>query len=98
MVKTPPYYFRGLQVQSLVRKLRSCMPCSYDQKNLGGASQVVPVVKNQSINAGDVRDEGSIPGLGRSPGGGMVTHFSILAWRIPWTEETGGLLQSTRCF
>ena len=25
---------------------------------------------------------------------GMATHFSILAWRIPWTEETGGL-QST---
>ena len=25
---------------------------------------------------------------------GMVTHFSILAWRIPWTEEPGGL-QST---
>ena len=23
---------------------------------------------------------------------GMVTHTSILAWRIPWTEETGGLL------
>ena len=22
---------------------------------------------------------------------GMVTHSSILAWRIPWTEETGGL-------
>ena len=22
---------------------------------------------------------------------GMVTHFSILAWRIPWTEESGGL-------
>ena len=22
---------------------------------------------------------------------GMATHFSILAWRIPWTEETGGL-------
>ena len=21
----------------------------------------------------------------------MATHFSILAWRIPWTEETGGL-------
>ena len=20
----------------------------------------------------------------------MATHFSILAWRIPWTEETGG--------
>ena len=22
---------------------------------------------------------------------GMVTHSSILAWEIPWTEETGGL-------
>ena len=26
---------------------------------------------------------------------GMVTHSSILAWRIPWTEEPGGL-QSQR--
>ena len=22
---------------------------------------------------------------------GMATHFSILVWRIPWTEETGGI-------
>ena len=22
---------------------------------------------------------------------GMATHYSILAWRIPWTEKTGGL-------
>ena len=22
---------------------------------------------------------------------GMLTHFSILAWKIPWTEEPGGL-------
>ena len=22
---------------------------------------------------------------------GLATHFSILAWRIPWTEEPGGL-------
>ena len=33
----------------------------------------------------------------RSPGGedtqeeGVATHSSILAWRIPWTEEPGGL-------
>ena len=26
-----------------------------------------------------------------SPGEGMATHPSILAWRIPWTEEPGGL-------
>ena len=31
---------------------------------------VVLVVKNLPANAGDIRDPGSIPGLGRSPGGG----------------------------
>ena len=35
-----------------------------------GASQVALVVKNPSANAGDLRDAGSYPGLGRSPGGG----------------------------
>ena len=35
-----------------------------------GASQVVLVVKNLPANVRDVRDEGSIPGLGRSHGGG----------------------------
>ena len=55
------------------------------------ASQVVLVVKNLPANAGDVRDAGSIPGLGRFPGGGNATHSSILAWRIPRTEEPGGL-------
>ena len=34
------------------------------------ASQVALVVKNLPANAGDVRDTSSIPGLGRSPGGG----------------------------
>ena len=34
---------------------------------------------------------GSVSGLGRSPGGGQATHFDILAWRIPWTEEPDGL-------
>ena len=37
------------------------------------------------------RDEGPIPGLGRTLGRGMATHSSILAWRILWTEEPGGL-------
>ena len=39
----------------------------------------------------DAGDPGSIPGSGRSPGGGNATHSSILAWRIPPTEEPGGL-------
>ena len=34
------------------------------------ASQVALVVKNPPANAGNIRDVGSIPGLGRSPGGG----------------------------
>ena len=93
------------------------------------------MVKNLPANAGDVRDSGLIPGLGRSLGGGhgnplqysclenpmdrgawqeatvhgvaksqtqlselmeslekeMETHSSILAWKIPWTEEPGRL-------
>ena len=46
---------------------------------------------NPSANAGDIRDAGSIPGLGRSAGGGHATHSSILAWTIPWTKEPGKL-------
>ena len=53
---------------------------------------MVLLVKNPSANAGDVRDPGSIPGLGSSPlEKEMATHSNILAWRLPWTEESGGL-------
>ena len=38
-----------------------------------------------------MRDAGSIPRSTRSPEEGMATHSSVLAWRIPWTEEPGGL-------
>ena len=41
--------------------------------------------------AEEVRDLGSIPGWGRSPEDEMVTQSSVLAWRIPWTEELGWL-------
>ena len=49
------------------------------------------VVKNPSANAGDARDVGSIPGLGRFLEKEMATCPSILAWRIPWMEKLGGL-------
>ena len=49
------------------------------------------VVKNPVANGGDIRDTGSIPGMGRSPGGEMATPSRILAWRIPQTEEPGEL-------
>ena len=46
------------------------------------------VVKNPPCQAGD---PGSIPGSGRSPREGNGNPLSILAGRIPWTEEPGGL-------
>ena len=48
--------------------------------------------KEFPANTGDTGDASLIPGSGRSPGGGHDNpHSSILAWRIPWTEDPGGL-------
>jgi len=44
--------------------------------------------KGNACNAGD---PGLIPGLGNLLEKGMATHSSILAWKIPWTAEPGGL-------
>ena len=52
------------------------------------------MVKNWPANAGDVRDLGSIPVLEDPLQKGMAIHSSVLARRIPWTEEPGRL-QST---
>ena len=49
------------------------------------------VVKNLSANARGAGDTGSIPGSGRSPGGEIKSHSSILTRITPWTEEPGGL-------
>ena len=57
--------------------------------------QVALVVKNLPDKAEDIRDMSSIPGLGRSPGGGHGNPLQYLAWEIPWTEEPGSL-QSIR--
>ena len=56
-----------------------------------GHSVVALAVKNPRANAGHIRDPGSISGWERSLEEGMATHSSILAWRIPWTEEPGRL-------
>ena len=59
-------------------------------------SQVALMVKNPPINAGDIRDAGSIPGLGRSPGvgnGNLIQYSwqeSLSLGRIP-KREAGGL-------
>ena len=48
------------------------------------------VVKKPPANAEDARDAGLIPGSGRSLGGEMATHSSLLAWRITRTEGLVG--------
>ena len=58
---------------------------------LVGVSQVALVVKDPPDNAGDIRDTGLFPGWGDPLEEDMATHSSILAWRIPWTEEPGRL-------
>ena len=43
----------------------------------------------EPANPGDIRDAVSVPGWRRSPGGRNSLQYS--SWRIPWTEQPGGL-------
>ena len=57
------------------------------------------MVKNTSASAGDTEVLGSIPGLGRSPGGGTGNHFSSPAWENPrdrgaWWAAVRGVAKS----
>ena len=54
-------------------------------------SQVVLILKNLPDKARDIKDADLIPRSGSSPEEELATHFSILAWRIPRTEEPSGL-------
>ena len=56
-----------------------------------GVSLVALVIKILPANAGEVRVVSSIPGSGRSPGGGHGHPLQSSCWRIPWTEEPRGL-------
>ena len=49
------------------------------------------MVKNLPTNAGDI--ETQVQSLGQEDPlkKGMATHSSVLAWRIPWTEQPGKL-------
>ena len=63
------------------------------------ASQVVLLVKNPSANAGDVRDAGSSPGLGRSPGGGPGKQLQYSCLENPmdrgaWRATIHGITKS----
>ena len=49
------------------------------------------MVKNPPASAGDARDMGSTLGQEDPLEKEMATHSCILAWKVPWTEEPGGL-------
>jgi len=49
------------------------------------------VVKNSSANAGDIRDAGSIPGLGRSSGGGHGNPLQYYCLESPMERGARGL-------
>ena len=55
------------------------------------ASQVGLLVKNPPANSGDKKDGSLITGRKDPLEKEMATYSSILAWKIPWTEEPGGL-------
>ena len=66
---------------------------------LYGASHVVLVVKNPPTSAGDIRDMGSVPGLGRSPGGGHGNPLQYSCLENPmdrgaWQPTVHGVAQS----
>ena len=58
---------------------------------LWGLARLHLIVKNPPVNAGNLRDEGSNLWSGRPPGEENGNPLQILAWRIPWAEEPGGL-------
>ena len=62
--------------------MRECMPAGLPRWLSG---------KESTCNAGDLGDVSSVCGLEDPLEEEMATHSSVLAWRIPWTEESGGL-------
>jgi len=52
---------------------------------------VALVIKNPLVNAGDGRDTVQSLDWEDPQEKEMATHFSILAWKIPWTKESGRL-------
>ena len=60
-------------------------------KQTHGASQVVLVVKNPPVTAGNSRNKAQSLGQANPLEKQQAIHYNILAWEIPWTEEPGGL-------
>ena len=80
-----------LNVPSLIENRDAIQNTKGVYLNVIWASQVVLVVKSPSANAGDIRDAGSIPALGRSPEGG---HGNPLQCSCLWNSMDRGAWQA----
>ena len=86
------YLGRGVSLSlSLIRTLATGFSPHPDHP---GASQVVLVVKNPPANAGDIRNLGSVPGWGRSPGGGQSNPLQYSCLQTP--TDTGAWRAAVR--
>ena len=79
-----------------------CLGAMHGTWNLGEGRKVnlfIFLLKYRNFSGGSDSQEStcnagypsSIPGLKRSPEEGMAIHSSVLAWRIPWAEDPGGV-------
>ena len=70
----------------MVQGLRLCSQCGKPEGFPRGSAVMTPPAIQEM-------QEMRVPSPGREDllEKGMVTHSSILAWRIPWTEEPGEL-------
>ena len=63
------FFERKVQLLIFTQQIQIC-ELGNAKESIGASSHVTQVVENQLASAGEIRDMGSIPGLGRSPGGG----------------------------
>ena len=92
------YYIGNIEIERAHRGWNGCpILASYNLRITGTYVSLILnlgvelVVKKLPANAEDRKGMCLTPGSGRPPGEGNGTHSSTLAWRIPWTEEPGGL-------
>ena len=88
-------FARGITLFLVCFYIRSLIVCIYiqseEQYSPLWASQVVQWVKNPPAMQEMQKTGVQSPGLEDPLKEGMGTHFSILAWEIPWTEQLGRL-------